>query len=252
MSDLKNKTPIQLGMLISEEICFFVESAKVPIDSVSVRPEHMQQRVKTTKKKKGVRRGPSKVKKERIKNYEPVAPVEDYKRSHSMILTRVHEEMQPRLNYIRRKLNAHDLKREPPKLKSKCEKKGTREGPNGQLLPGDGIGGKAGKSFFVVQVGAVENLHKTTKPTSSFASSSRQGQSCVHMLDLHGCTRDEAILRLNKSLNVWVDTAMRGYDPFVITVSIICGCGSQVLMETVQEWIKSTSQVRNAPKNHIF
>ena len=56
------------------------------------------------------------------------------------------------------------------------------------------------------------------------------------------------MVRLNESLKAWVDAAMRGYYPFVITVVIICGCGSQVLMETVQEWIKSTSQVRNAPK----
>jgi DNA-nicking Smr family endonuclease len=118
-------------------------------------------------------------------------------------------------------------------------------------LPGEGVGGKAGKSFFVVQVGEVQNLYKTMKPSSSLASSSQQGQSSVPMLDLHGCTREEAIVRLNESLKEWVDTAMRGYDPFVITAVIVCGCGSQVLMEAVQEWIKSTSQVRNAPKHHV-
>ncbi len=63
--------------------------------------------------------------------------------------------------------------------------------------------------------------------------------------------REEAAVRLDKGLKVWVDTAMRGYDPFVITIVIVCGCGSQVLMETVQEWIKRTSHVRNAPKNHL-
>ena len=56
------------------------------------------------------------------------------------------------------------------------------------------------------------------------------------------------MLRLNESLKAWVDIAMKGYHPFVITAVIVCGCGSQVLMETVREWIKSTSQVRNAPK----
>jgi DNA-nicking Smr family endonuclease len=70
-------------------------------------------------------------------------------------------------------------------------------------------------------------------------------------LDLHGCTREEAIARLNESLEKLVDIAMKGYDPFVITAVIVCGCGSQVLSETVQEWIKSTSQVRNAPNNHF-
>jgi hypothetical protein len=56
------------------------------------------------------------------------------------------------------------------------------------------------------------------------------------------------MLRLNESLKAWVDIAMKGYHPFVITAVIVCGCGSQVLMETLREWIKSTRQVRNAPK----
>jgi len=63
--------------------------------------------------------------------------------------------------------------------------------------------------------------------------------------------REEAIVRLNENLEEWVVTAMEGAYPFVITAVIVCGCGSQVLSETVQEWIKSTSQVRNAPKNHL-
>jgi hypothetical protein len=44
-----------------------------------------------------------------------------------MILTRLHEEVQPRLNDIRTKLNALDRERQPPKSKSKCNKKCTRE-----------------------------------------------------------------------------------------------------------------------------
>ena len=251
-SNMKNKTPKQMGMLEGHKCSVFVfvaESGKAQIDSISVRPQDKQQRCKTKKRGKKVGSAP-KVKKERIKKDEPAASVEDYKRSHSMILTRMHEEVQPRLNDIRKKLNALDLERQPPKDKSKCNKKcNTRKDePKDQTLPGDGVGGKAGKSYFVVQVGEVENLYKTTKPTSSLASFTRQGQSCLPTLDLHGCTREEAIFRLNESLKVWVDTAMKGYDPFVITAVIICGCGSQVLMETVQEWIKSTSQVRNAPK----
>jgi len=50
-----------------------------------------------------------------------------------------------------------------------------------------------------------------------------------------------------------MDIAMEGSSPFVITDVIVCGCGTQVLSvsETVQGWIKSTSQVCNAPKNHF-
>jgi hypothetical protein len=53
-------------------------------------------------------------------------------------------------------------------------------------------------------------------------------------LDLYGCTREEAIARLTESLKKWVDTAMKGSYPFVITAVIVCGCGSQVLSETVK------------------
>jgi hypothetical protein len=56
---------------------------------------------------------------------------------------------------IRAKLNALDLERQPPKSKSKGIKKCTKEEPIEHTLPGDGVGGKAGKSFFVVQVGEV-------------------------------------------------------------------------------------------------
>ena len=122
------------------------------------------------------------------------------------------------------------------------------EETNDQMSPGSGVGGKAGKPHFVVQVGEVHNLYKTTK---SSAAASPQCQGRIPTLDLHGCTRDEAIIKLNESLKVWVDTAMKRYHPFVITVVIVCSCGSQVLSETVQVRVKSTRQVRNAPKNHL-
>jgi hypothetical protein len=256
LSDMKNKTPKQLAMLDdekNEEAIFVVvepEPDEMQVDSAPVRPQKTKQGGKMKKKGKGGGRA-SKTKKERNNPDEPVMSVEDYKRSHSMILTKLHEEAQPRLKDIRTKLNALDLERQPPKSKSKGIKKCTTEEPIDHTLPGDGVGGKAGKSFFVIQVGEVQNLYKTTKLSFSLAYFSQQGQSCVPTLDLHGCTREEAVLRLNESLKEWVDTAMKGYDPFVITAVIICGCGSQVLMETVQEWIKSTSQVRNAPKNHL-
>ena len=115
-------------------------------------------------------------------------------------------------------------------------------------LPRTGVGGRVGRSNFVVQVGEVQNLYKTTK-SSTLAS--HQSQSSVPTLDLHGCTREEAIAELNEILEQWVDTAMKGSYPFVITAMIVCGCGTQVLSETVQGWIKSSIQVHNAPKNHF-
>jgi dsDNA-specific endonuclease/ATPase MutS2 len=167
-----------------------------------------------------------------------------------MILSKLHEEMQPRLREIRMKLNTLNIERQPPKSKNKGGRKCAKEDSiDHDALPRSVVGGKAGRSNFVVQVGEVQNLYKTTK--SSALASSHQSQSSVPTLDLHGCTREEAIARLNESLEEWVVTAMEGSYPFVITAVIVCGCGSQVLSETVQEWIKSTSQVRNAPKNHL-
>ena len=204
----------------------------------------------TTNKKSKVVWKKSSHGKAQIKLDKHTMTVEDYKRQHSMILSKLHEEVQPRLREIPMKLNTLDIKRQPPKSKNKSGMKCTpKEEPIGHdALPRSGVGGRAGRHHFVVQVGEVQNLYKTTK-SSTLAS--HQSQSSVPTLDLHGCTREEAIARLNESLEEWVVTAMKGYDPFVITAIIVCGCGSQVLSETVQEWIKSTSQVRNAPKNHF-
>jgi hypothetical protein len=94
-----------------------------------------------------------------------------------------------------------------------------------------------------VLVGEVQNLYKTTKPS---AMASHEIPSSI--LDLHGYTRVEALTKLDKSLNVWVDAAIRGSYPFVHPVLIVCGCGNQMLNETVQEWIRANDTVANAPK----
>ncbi len=191
-------------------------------------------------------------KKEWYKWDEPTMSVEEYDRAqHSKILAKLHKEVQPHLKDIWTKLNALDLDCQLPKSKNRgSNAKCAIEEPNNQPLPKYGIGGKVGKPYFMVQVGEVQNLHKTTKSSSLLAL--QQNQSGVPTLDLHGGTRGEAIVRLNESLEVWVDTTMRGYNPFVITAVILFGCGSQVLSETVQEWINLTSRVCNALKNHLI
>ncbi len=147
------------------------------------------------------------------------------------------------------KLNNLDIERPPPKSNNKgCRKCAKEEPIELDALPRSSVGGRAGRSHFVVQVGEVQNLYKMTK---SSVLTPRQSQSSVPTLDLHGCTREEAIAELNEILEQWVDTAMKGSYPFVITAMIVCGCGTQVLSETVQGWIKSSIQVHNAPKNHF-
>jgi hypothetical protein len=202
--------------------------------------------VKTQKKKKQVGKK-SKAKKKPVSKEEIVMTTEDYKTQHSLAFTKVFEELQPRLKEIRTELNALDLHCQPKKMKNSIKK--SSDEAVGHTLPGSEIGGKAGKSHFVIQVGEVQNLYKTTKASSISPLNVSQGG--VPTLDLHGCTKEDAIVKLNESLEVWFEIAMKGSYPFVITAVIVCGCGSQVLSETVQDWIKSTSRVRNAPKNHL-
>jgi hypothetical protein len=42
--------------------------------------------------------------------------------------------------------------------------------------------------------------------------------------------------------------AMKSDYPFVVSVTIVCGKGSQVLSEAVGAWIKKNKKVANAPK----
>ena len=67
-------------------------------------------------------------------------------------------------------------------------------------------------------------------------------------MDLHGCTREEALARLDDALKAWVDDAMQGSYPFVLPAMIVCGCGDQVLSEAVRGWIRSENWVANAPR----
>ena len=113
------------------------------------------------------------------------------------------------------------------------------------LLSDDQLGGKAGKTQFIIQVGEVSNLYKTTK--SSSAGRGRRQDDI--MIDLHGLTAEEAVYKLEKHLPTWIETAMKGTYPFVIPVKIVCGGGSQILAEVVENWIKQNDNVANAPKN---
>ena len=90
------------------------------------------------------------------------------------------------------------------------------------------------------------NLYKTAKPSAA------RKQSSGHIsreVDLHGCTKEEALAKLDECLPEWVDAAMKGEYPWVIAVRVVCGGGSQTLAETVEGWIRQSPNVSNAPKN---
>jgi len=244
LSSVGNKTPDELNMG-DQDVITVRGTNNVSQETSNSRPTTPEQAKKinnSTKKKKG------KGKKEQSKQKAPIKTLEEYKAYHSTILSKLHEEVQLRLKEIRTRLNGLDLERQPPKQKRKSKrKKKNQENVDPQImLPNSGVGGKAGKPYFIVQVGEVQNLYKTTKPS---VLSSQHSPCSAYTLDLHGYTRKEALIKLDESLEVWVDTAMKGSYPFVIPAMIVCGCGSQVLSETVEKWIKSTRNVCNAPKN---
>jgi DNA-nicking Smr family endonuclease len=63
-------------------------------------------------------------------------------------------------------------------------------------------------------------------------------------LDLHGCSRDEAIVKLSNSLSKWLDAAMKEH-PYTLPVNIITGGGCQIISDTVEHWIRENRNVAN-------
>eukprot|EP00584_Thalassiosira_punctigera_P003793 CAMPEP_0172538824 /NCGR_PEP_ID=MMETSP1067-20121228/10140_1 /TAXON_ID=265564 ORGANISM="Thalassiosira punctigera, Strain Tpunct2005C2" /NCGR_SAMPLE_ID=MMETSP1067 /ASSEMBLY_ACC=CAM_ASM_000444 /LENGTH=480 /DNA_ID=CAMNT_0013324399 /DNA_START=123 /DNA_END=1564 /DNA_ORIENTATION=+ len=110
-----------------------------------------QHAIKHNNSRKGRKGG--KTKKMQLKQKEAVK-TEDHMARHSTMLTRLHEEMQPQLKRIRTRLNALDLQRQPSKQKRHLKKKDTKQDVEWRTrLPCPGVGGKAGRPRFDVQVG---------------------------------------------------------------------------------------------------
>eukprot|EP00584_Thalassiosira_punctigera_P007328 CAMPEP_0172539702 /NCGR_PEP_ID=MMETSP1067-20121228/10851_1 /TAXON_ID=265564 ORGANISM="Thalassiosira punctigera, Strain Tpunct2005C2" /NCGR_SAMPLE_ID=MMETSP1067 /ASSEMBLY_ACC=CAM_ASM_000444 /LENGTH=510 /DNA_ID=CAMNT_0013325427 /DNA_START=288 /DNA_END=1817 /DNA_ORIENTATION=+ len=234
LSSVGNKSPDELHMRDLDVIIVHDTN----IDKETSVGNSRQTNQRTTKKSKNTKNSPKRTKgkgkKKQKKQEEPVKTLEEYKAQHSKWLSKLHEEVEQRLKEIRTRLNALDLERQPPKQKRRNKRKKTAKiSPEIRILPNPGVGSKAGKSHFMIQVGEVQNLYKTTKPSAS----SQHHNSCgASTLDLHGCTTKEALVKLDESLEVWVDAAMQGSYPFVIPATIVCGCGSQILSETVEKW----------------
>eukprot|EP00579_Thalassiosira_antarctica_P012385 CAMPEP_0201913032 /NCGR_PEP_ID=MMETSP0903-20130614/3550_1 /ASSEMBLY_ACC=CAM_ASM_000552 /TAXON_ID=420261 /ORGANISM="Thalassiosira antarctica, Strain CCMP982" /LENGTH=485 /DNA_ID=CAMNT_0048448129 /DNA_START=39 /DNA_END=1496 /DNA_ORIENTATION=- len=255
LSQIGKKTPEDLGMRDQDVIV--VHDTSMPQAPQETRSNRSSQRsiLTSNQAKLKHRAHSSKAKKtksqgmdEQQKQVEPIKMERtqaELKIEHSNVLTKIHEELQPQLRQIRQRLNNLLIERSQPKIKS------ARRHSKSASLPTQSwvdipctqcLDGKAGKSYFVVQVGEVGNLYKTRKLPSYSPSNNTPS------LDLHGYKGDKALKKLDESLKLWVDTAMKGSYPFVMQVTIICGCGNQILREVVQEWIKSKRNVSNAPK----
>ncbi|KAL7543600.1 hypothetical protein ACHAXR_012912 [Thalassiosira sp. AJA248-18] len=243
LSSAGNKTPNELQM--QDQDVINVHDTNVPQEP-TVSESSKQTKAKKTIAKNRRKKTNGKGKRIPSKQQDRVKTTEEHKAVHSKLLTKLHEEVQPQLKEIRNRLNALDLERQPPKQQKKKNKRKTKvinQNIDPCILPKSE--GKAGKSHFIAQVGEVENLYKTTKSCYT-----HHHCTAVAMIDLHGCTKNEALDVLNEKLPEWVDTAMKGEYPWVIPVHIVCGCGNQIVSEVVQGWIKSTASVRNAPKNY--
>ena len=162
---------------------------------------------------------------------------DQYRFNHSKLLTLVFEEADIQFQERRQILNNLAIKKCEPKKKASKTKQKASEAASVDYCCTPDTRVKAGKTVFPVLVGHEEYLYKSSK-------SSRGSQNRPLSIDLHGCTRDEAINKLNNSLQVWIDDAMKDY-PYTVRVDIITGAGYQVLSETVEQWIRENRTVAN-------
>jgi len=229
--------------MIMEDSTIEVTITQSTTIETTTKEQQPKQQSKGKKKKKN-----KKHKKSKKKRPQPLVIQKteaELRGEHSKLLGKVYEEAESQFKEIRQRLNAMNLERTKPKQKKIQHKVTERIEVDNPLGDDQLLGGKAGKTQFIIQVGEVSNLYKTTKPSSA----GRGRRQDDIMIDLHGLTSEEAGHRLDKSLPDWVDTAMKGTYPFVIPVKIVCGGGSQILAEVVENWIKQNDHVANAPRN---
>jgi len=247
LSSAGQKTPNDLGMKDSDIIVVTKNEQEAPVPT-SISKSKASRRNSNSPGNNGLtRRNSMEVKSRRQRRASWTGCIdtqsEEYiKMKHSRRLSLLFEEAQPIFFKIRQELNVLNIERSKPKRRM-----GTSPSPERMAAPinnpgTDGLGGKAGKVFFQVNVGQVENLYKTCKLASSCSPIK---DFCV---DLHGNTREEALDKLDECLPEWMDAAMKGEYPFVVPVLIVCGGGAQILSETVERWIKDNDNVANAPK----
>lgn len=235
LSSASNKTPAQLGLRNHDVIQVTpVTSSQDKHVPPSPAPKKKTSSKKSSKKRSNKSKKPNKV------TYDEQTP----KVIHSQSLSKVFEEAEPKFKAIRQQLNTLNLERTLPKERS-FERKASPSAQQPVNNPNmSGIAGKAGKSSYIIHVGEVENLYKSSKKAQASVPKAQT-------IDLHGCTQIEAVDKLNEHLPQWEKLAMEGSYPWVAPVVIICGGGNQVLSDTVKKWIKENN-VSNAPKMCYF
>jgi hypothetical protein len=155
---------------------------------------------------------------------------------HSYRLGLIFEEAADIFKERRQRLNDLVIKKTAPKPKSSCKAE-TCVDELEAVYNGCSLEGKAGKTCFPVLIGHEEYLYKSSKTSKLCRVPPRS-------LDLHGCSRDEAVVKLSNSLSQWLDTAMKEH-PYTLPVNIITGGGSQIISDTVEHWIRENRNVAN-------
>lgn len=194
LSSVGSKTPSELGMKDLDVI--HVKSSSLMLEDEVTEVPSAASVKKDAKKNRPVRKGKVKGKrkdKSILTNYNSK---DECKIKHSKALTLLFEEADPKFKEIRMKLIARGLER--------CQRKIKVQAPLPCIdapvsnPPTEGLGGKAGTSAYVIQVGEVQNLHKVIKPSRRRSLGYEVPQAVT--VDLHGCTRGEALLRLDVGL----------------------------------------------------
>ena len=170
--------------------------------------------------------------------------MEALRQAHSKKMEPVLAELHPKLKAIRDKLKSQSLQRTLPKQRKQATKKKNIDKENISNISFQPVkfGPKPGKAVYPILVGEASNLFKVPQ-LRRLKSKQRAIQ-----LDLHGCTKAKALKMLEQGLKEWVELAQKGEYPFIISVDIICGGGSEVLSELVAQFVRENAQVANRPR----
>ena len=168
----------------------------------------------SSKKNKGKNKK-AKGTKEKHPIYSSTLSIEGYKAQHSKVLSKLHEEVQSQLKDTD---EIECIGFGTSATQAEKERRRTRTSPSSLVvlnvkscLLTQVLVGKLVSHTFLCKLGRYRIC--TRLPNQLF--SSRSSSSNTPVLDLRGCTREEALVKLDDSLNVWIDIAQRGNYPFV-------------------------------------
>jgi len=246
ISSSGKKTLHQLGMK-DDDILVFEDQANKRSSTRNITNNSNKKGKSNSKKNKKKIRAMQKNKPREPREQITVPQTEEQLRhEHSKSMSPVLEQLErEKLRKIRLKLNNLSIKKTEAKERRQPIATTNIDSKPVFNPPTEGLEGKAGRVVYPVIVGNSEHLYKSSKKS---AKSLRC--QIIRDFDLHGCTVDDGIAKLNAELSAWTDAAMKE-ESFTIPVDIVCGGGNQILSEVVEQWIRKNRQVANRPKGFI-